>query len=261
MQDAANAAGTVVVLGASGLLGQALMHELARRGQKAVALSRRQGVDLAALPSVSALAEELDPHAPSLVVNAAAITDLAHCEERPQDAWLLHARLPGLLAHWSRCSGVPWVQVSTDHYFSGSANVLHDENAPVAPPNEYARSKFAGEALALTSPLALVLRTNIVGRRGWPALPSFAEWVLAALQGGKPFPGYTDAWASSLEAGQCAAALLDLAGAGHRGLLNVAASESVSKADFITALAQALCLDDGPMKRQHRPTPAGANGL
>lgn len=261
MSDAANAAGTVVVLGASGLLGQALMHELARRGRKAVAMSRRQGVDLAALPSVSALAEELDPLLPTLVINAAAITDLARCEARPQDAWLLHARLPGLLAHWSRGTGVPWVQVSTDHYFSGSENVLHDEGAAVEPPNEYARSKLAGEALALASPLALVLRTNIVGRRGWPGLPSFAEWVLSALQEGKPFPGYTDAWASSLEAGQCAAALLDLAGAGHRGLLNVAASESVSKADFITALAQAMCLDDGTMKRQLRPTSSPASSL
>jgi len=253
VSNAAHAAGAVVVLGASGLLGQALMRELACRGRTAVALSRRQGVDLAALPSVAALAEELDPLAPSLVINAAAITDLARCEERPQDAWLLHARLPGLLAHWSRSAGVPWVQVSTDHYFSGTANVLHDEDAPVAPPNEYARSKFAGEALALASPQALVLRTNIVGRRGWPGVPSFAEWVLGALQDGKPFAGYTDAWASSVEAGQCAAALLDLADAGHRGLLNVAASESISKADFITAMAQALCLDDGPMQRQHRP--------
>ena len=251
MSDATDA---VVVLGASGLLGQALMRELAGRGRKAVALSRRQGVDLAALPSVNALAAVLDPLAPSLVINAAAITDLAGCEAHPQDAWLLHARLPGLLAQWSRSRGVPWVQVSTDHYFCGAANVLHDEDAVVAPPNEYARSKFAGEALALASPWALVLRTNIVGRRGWPGLPSFAEWVVSALADGKPFAGYTDVWASGLEARQCAAALLDLAGAGHRGLLNVAASESISKADFISAIAQALCLDDGPMQRQRRPS-------
>ncbi len=243
----------VLVLGASGLLGQALLAELACRGRAAVGLSRRQGVDLAALVSADALAALLDRHEPSLVINVAAITNLERCEQAPADAWLLHARLPGLLAAWAQRSAVAWVQVSTDHYFSGRTNALHDEAAAVQPPNEYARSKLAGEALALTSPQALVLRTNVVGCRGWPAQPTFAEWAVAALRAGKPFAAYTDAWASSLEAGQCARALLDLADADARGLLNLAARESCSKADFIAALACALELDAAAVQRQPRP--------
>jgi dTDP-4-dehydrorhamnose reductase len=241
---------TVVVLGCSGLLGQALMRELQRRGTKAVGISRGTGIDLA---RVAQLAPVLDAHEPHLVINAAAITHLEHCEREPEAAWALHARLPGLLAHWSAAHGVPWVQVSTDHYFRGDENLLHDEHAPVTLLNEYARSKHAGEAAALTSPLALVARTNIVGRRGWPGLPSFAEWAVQALRDGKPFAGYTDAWASSLEAGQCAAALLDLAALDVRGLVNVASRESISKARFISGLAQALNLSSAPLQAQPRP--------
>lgn len=252
---AAHPAGPVLVLGASGLLGQALMAELARRGRPAVGWSRGQGgVDLAA---IDALAPRLDAQAPSLVVNAAAITALDRCEREPAAAWLLHARLPGLLADWSRTRGVPFVQVSTDHYFSGPVNALHDEDAPVAPPNEYARSKLAGEALALTAPRALVLRTNIVGRRGWPGQPSFAEWVVERLCAGAPFDGWTDSWSSSLEAGQCAAALLDLADRGATGLLNLAARDSTSKADFIAGLGDAL----GRPARALRRVPRPAGGL
>lgn len=241
---------SVVVLGASGLLGQALVRELNKRGLKAVGLSRGTGVDLA---RVAQLGSVLDAHAPSLVINAAALTNLDHCEREPEAAWAIHARLPGLLAQWAGSTGVPWIQVSTDHYFRGEENLLHDEHAPVTLLNEYARSKHAGEAAALTSPLALVARTNIVGRRGWPGLPSFAEWAVTALCSGQPFGGYTDAWASSMEAGQCAAALLDLADRGARGLLNVASRESISKARFIGDLAQALGLSAAPMQAQPRP--------
>lgn len=241
---------TAIVMGASGLLGQALMRELQRRGTKAVGLSRGTGVDLA---RVAQLGPVLDAHEPTLVINAAANTNLEHCEREPEAAWALHARLPGLLAQWAGSNGVPWIQVSTDHYFRGEENLLHDEHAPVTLLNEYARSKHAGEAAALTSPQALVARTNIVGRRGWPGLPSFAEWAVNALRSGQPFSGYTDAWASSLEAGQCAAALLDLAGRGARGLLNVASRESISKARFIADLAQALGVDGSRMQTQPRP--------
>lgn len=251
---------TTIVLGASGLLGQALMRELNRRGTKAVGLSRGTGVDLA---RVAQLGSVLDAHAPTLVINAAANTQLEHCEREPEAAWALHARLPGLLAQWAAGTGVPWIQVSTDHYFRGEENLLHDEHAPVTLLNEYARSKHAGEAAALTSPLALVARTNIVGRRGWPGLPSFAEWAVGALRSGQPFAGYTDAWASSLDAGQCAAALLDLADRGARGLLNVASRESISKARFIGELAQALRIDGSHMQAQQRPRTglARANAL
>ncbi len=248
---------TVVVLGATGLLGQALMAELARRGQRAVGLSRRQGLDLTALHSPQALAlafkQTLGPDMPALVVNAAALTQLDYCEQHPDEACNLHARLPALLGAWSRDTGVPWVQVSTDHYFVGAVNCLHDETAPVLLLNHYARSKHAGEVIALQSPQALVLRTNIVGCRGWPGQPSFAEWSVAALRSGQPFLGYCDSWASSMEAGQFAATLLDLADAGARGLLNVACRQSTSKADFISALAHAMGLSAAALQRCTRP--------
>jgi dTDP-4-dehydrorhamnose reductase len=251
-----NSAHPVVVLGATGLLGQALVQACIAAGRPVVGLSRVNGVDFASAFSPLALHHLLDSHQPALVVNAVAITDLAACEDDRSRAWVLHAQLPGALAAWSRATGTPWVQVSTDHYFSGEHNTLHDEHATVAPLNEYARSKLAGEALALTSPQALVLRTNIVGRRGWPGRPSFAEWVHERLRSGESFAGYTDVWASSLAASQCAEALLALADSGARGLLNLAATESISKVEFIAAFAAAAGLSATGLQPQTRPTTA-----
>ncbi len=63
------------------------------------------------------------------------------------------------------------MQISTDHYFCGQGDLKHDESAPVTLLNEYARTKYAGEAFALTNPEACVIRTNVVGFRGWEVRP------------------------------------------------------------------------------------------
>jgi dTDP-4-dehydrorhamnose reductase len=241
----------VVVLGSTGMLGQALLREAARRGRPCVGLSRRGGVDLARVPSID---EVLDPLQPALLVNAAAMTNLEECESRPDDAYMINARLPGLLAAWCSRHSVPWVQVSTDHYHAGTQNTLHDEAAPLQLLNQYARGKFAGETFAARSAWSLILRTNLVGFRGWPGRPTFVEWAIAALQKSQPFTTYEDVWASSIEVGQFAQALFDLADVGARGLVNLAARESVSKASFILALARAFDLDARCCRIRQRPT-------
>ena len=240
------------MLGGSGLLGQAVLREAARRGQQAVAVSRRTGTDLT---DAAALHTCLQTLRPTWVVNASAITSLPLCEQQPDLAHALHAAMVRRLAAWCARQGVPWVQVSTDHYFSGGTNRLHDEDAPTEPPNVYASSKLAGEQHALHegAGLALVRRTNIVGRRGWAGQPSFAEWAVAALRSGQPIDAYDDVWASSIEVGQFAAAMFQLLDQGARGLLNLAASQSVSKADLLRALADALRMDAGCLRVRHRP--------
>ena len=257
--------GPVVVLGHTGLLGQALMRVAAARGWRTLGFSRRSvpGLSLARQPD---LAPWLEPLAPALVINAAAITDLGANEADPMAAMELHARLPGLLADWGRKSGRPWVQVSTDHYWNGPDNALHDEGAATRAMNVYARSKLEGEQMALRDASSLVLRTNIVGFRGRTGEPTFVEWALAALADGEPFDAYTDVWASSIEVEQFSQALFDLVQIGVTGLVNVAASESASKADFIDALARAsghdpMLLRRVPRPAKRRPRRANAMGL
>lgn len=253
----------VVVIGHTGLLGQAVMRVARERGLRTLGVSRSTvpGLNLARQAD---LAPFLDPLAPSLVINAAALTDLAANEADPSAALEVNARLPGLLADWGRRRGTPWVQVSTDHYWHDIENTRHAESAPVAPPNTYARTKHAGEEAALRDPGCLVLRTNIVGFRGRAGAPTFVEWALAALAAGEPFDAYTDVWASSIEVHQFARAMFDVVGLGATGLWNLACRESVSKADFITALARAGGYDERLARRVTRPSrqrPRRANAM
>ena len=175
----------------------------------------------------------------SLVVNCAAMTNLAACERQAFDAYAVNARTPALLAEICLDRDIGFVQISSDHFFTGDGAALHDEHMRVRLLNEYARTKYAGEMFALTSPTALVVRTNIVGLRCWPGRPTFAEWALDGLRAAHPMTLYDDFYTSSMHSRACAEAVLDLSDAGVTGLVNVASSQVSSKLAFVNALAEA----------------------
>jgi dTDP-4-dehydrorhamnose reductase len=242
----------VLILGASGMLGQALMRACRQRGIDAVGVARRAHplVDLT-IDSLddAALTQAIEQTRPGVVINAAALVNLTACEADPGAAYRINARLPALLANLSREHGFQLVQISTDHFFAGDGAALHDETAPIQLLNEYARTKFAGEAFALTAPCAWVLRTNLVGFRGekaqpaQTAQPTFVEWALDGLTRRQPMTLFADYFTSSIAVQLFSDLLLDALPQRPSGLLNLASREAISKQTFIESLAQVAGLD------------------
>ena len=228
-----------LVLGSTGLLGQAMCGELHGRGTYLRTMARR-GADLCVdITCDDALLGALKSENPDIVINCAAIADIESCEDDPLAAWKTNARPLGLLADWSRRRGRTLVHISTDHYFVDGGNTAHDEYCPITLVNEYARTKFAGEAFALSASGALVLRTSFIGIRGWDRT-TLAEWAIAAVTAGRPINLYRDVHTSSIDVTTLARAAVDLIAAEARGLLNVAAREVYSKADLVGEIARQL---------------------
>jgi len=244
--------GPLVVLGHWGTLGQAVMSVAAARGWRTLGFSRRSvpGLNLA---RVGDLTPWLEPLAPALVINAAAISDVGAAEADPMAAMDVHARLPALLADWGRRSGTPWVQVSTDHFWSGNENQLHDENAAVKTANVLARTWREGERMALRDPGCLLVRTHVAGFRGRAGQPTFVEHLIGAVGRGEIVHACTDVWASPIEAHQLAGAMLDLVDIGVTGRLHVAAREATSQADFAEAFIRASGHSPTQLRRTQRP--------
>ncbi len=108
--------------------------------------------------------------------------------------------------------------------------------------NEYARSKYAGEAFALTYPDTLIIRTNIVGFRR-QGEPTFAEWAIDALRSGEPITLFDDFYTSSIHVTGFAEIFFKLLPLKPSGILNLAARTVCSKKVFIELLAEALGLN------------------
>lgn len=162
--------GPILVLGGSGLLGEALQVELVRRGREVHAPGRDE-LDLADDRSIETWFENSSA---SAVINAAAYTDVTRAEisaER-EEVFRLNRDAPATLAGICRRRGIDLIFVSTDFVFDGILGRPYDERHPPAPLQVYGRSKLEGERAVLeTHPDALIVRTSTLygpGRRGRP---------------------------------------------------------------------------------------------
>ena len=231
----------IVIVGATGMLGQALYCEASCRGAAITGIAR-SGTDCSTdITYFEKLEETLYKLRPDVIINAAALTNLAQCEQEPATAYLVNARAVASMAEVSSQLGAFFVQVSTDHYFVNDGKKQHEENAAVHLVNEYARTKYAGEAFALTYPAVLVVRTNIVGFRQ-KGHPTFVEWVIESLQSGRFITLFDDYYTSSIHVAAFARSLFDLLPSRPSGILNLAARDVCSKKVFVEMLAESLNL-------------------
>jgi len=237
MQRKGQSAMRILILGGTGLLGRALCAEAKRRGHVPLSAARANADYILDLGEEDALEALLEKAKPDMVVNAAALVDLAACEADPVRADHINARPAQVLAYWSEATAKPFTHISTDHFFDGDGDAKHDEQAAVVLCNAYARSKYAGEQYALTAPLALIARTSIAGFH--PDGRGFANWALEALQNRKPLTLFDDFYGSIIDTPTFSVALFDLIAQNQTGLINLASRDVSSKKDFILELAKA----------------------
>jgi dTDP-4-dehydrorhamnose reductase len=159
----------VLVTGAGGQLGLDVLDAFA--DHDVVGLTRAE-LDVAEEPAVAAAVGD---HAPDVVINAAAWTDVDACETDEDRAHRVNALGPWWLARACARTGATLVTVSTDYVFSGAPQRGPDgrlrgfsELDPVRPLNAYGRSKAMGEQLVREAlPAHHIVRTAwLCGARG-----------------------------------------------------------------------------------------------
>lgn len=219
------------------MLGQAIANAGRGRGMSVVGIARSNAdIDLD-ITDDAGLSRVFSVEQPDVVINTAAVVSLDDCERNLDRAWQVNTRSVQILGELAAASGAKLVQISTDHYFTGDADLAHDEHAEVKILNEYARTKYAAELIAAQWPDSLTLRTNLVGFRGWKGRPTFVEWVLDTLHSGGPVTMFEDVYTSSIDVVSFADAMFDLIERGGVGTVNLASREVFTKRAFIEGLA------------------------
>ncbi|MCP3716953.1 SDR family oxidoreductase [Paraburkholderia sp. CNPSo 3281] len=192
----------VAVIGASGLLGRAVVRELAAMTTwKVVPTAFRHGgpqqtvLDVRDAQAVNAFVER---EAPDAIVLAAAERRPDVCEHDPAAARALNVDAVRSIAAAARQRG--WVlSISTDYVFDGTQPPYRVDDTP-NPLNAYGHSKLEGErALLETSDNALVLRLPLLYGPivGWHE-SAVTSLVPAIVASGKPGAQAApmDAWAT-----------------------------------------------------------------
>ena len=130
---------TIHIVGAGGMLGQALVRELA---DFSVSAGTRETADLTQLETLEAF---ITPG--SIVINAAAYTQVDAAEEERDAAFATNATGVSNLATIAKAKNARVIHVSTDYVFDGVAREPYGEDSPTNPASVYGASKLAGEKL------------------------------------------------------------------------------------------------------------------
>lgn len=229
----------VLLLGATGMLGQSIGEQLKGEGYEVAGVARHNAdynIDLTIDDELKAC---VDSFKPDIVINSAADTDIDKCESK--GVFRINGRLPGVLANLCRERDTYFIHISTDHYYTGDGNKKHKETDNVHIINEYARSKYCGELFALTYENALILRTNIVGFRGDRHRKTFVEWAIDEIKKDNMVNLYTDFYTSSMHTADFSKSLSRiLANKRISGIYNLASSQVSNKRDFVCDLSVML---------------------
>jgi dTDP-4-dehydrorhamnose reductase len=226
----------VVVVGAGGQLGRQLVTAFGEVAE--VVGLEHSALDIADPAAISSLAA----HRPSVVVNAAAWTDVDGCARNPERALQINGVAAGRLAQASARLGALCVQVSTNEVFDGQSDRPYVEDDEPNPINAYARSKLAGEeAVAAANADHLIVRTAwIFGPGGTNFVSRIMEAGLRTRDRHEPLRVVADelgnpTWAPDLARGIAAAV-----SAGLRGMLHLAGEPATSRYDWAAQVLAGL---------------------
>jgi dTDP-4-dehydrorhamnose reductase len=234
----------VLVLGASGMLGNAMVRVLAvdpalevsatvrrattlRHFDRALAERIIVGVDVENVDSVIRLFSLVQP---DVVVNCVGLVKQLAEADDPLLAVPLNTLLPHRLARLCAARGARLIHVSTDCVFSGKRGLYNEADTPDAY-DLYGKSKLLGE---VSYPNAITLRTSIIGRE----LEGHRSLIGWFLEQPGPVKGFRKAIFSGLPTVELATIVRDhvLRRPDMSGLYHVAASP-INKCDLLHLVA------------------------
>ncbi len=195
----------LLVTGAGGMLGRAVVEAAQRLGHEVRAATRAQ-LDVTDLDATCRAVAELRPRA---VVNCAAYTDVDGAEADREAAMAVNGAGAGNVATAAEHCGAAIVHVSTDYVFDGSKRAPWLESDPVAPLGAYGASKLAGEtAVAAANAAHAIVRTAwLFGAGG----TNFVDTMLALGAEREEVAVVTDQVGCPTWTGHLAGALVELA--------------------------------------------------
>jgi dTDP-4-dehydrorhamnose reductase len=236
----------VLVLGASGMLGNAALRLLSGSASFEATGTVRSGAALRQLPAdlqarvlvgvdvenADSLASAFARARPDVVINCVGVVKQLAEADDPLTAIPINSLLPHRLARLAAVAGARLVHVSTDCVFSGTKGLYTEADFPDAD-DLYGRSKYLGE---VDYPNAVTLRTSIIGHE-LASAHGLVGWFLSQ-QG--PVKGYRRAVFSGLPTVELARVIRDfvIPRPELRGLWHVSV-DPINKYELLKLVAEA----------------------
>lgn len=243
----------ILVTGANGLLGQKVVEVFKRESEYELLscdlVGNNDGGLTLDITDHRKVMEAVGAYRPSVIVNAAAFTNVDLAETEKEVAYKINATAVGYLADAAKVFNAKLVHISTDYVFDGKNGGYSEESLP-APISYYGKTKLAGENL-VKSKLEdyAIIRTQILYGFGRNVKRNFVLWVVEKLAGRETIRIVDDQFGNPTLADELAFAILKVCQKNAVGLYHVAGLENISRYEFARKVAEVFGLDFSPVKK------------
>jgi dTDP-4-dehydrorhamnose reductase len=240
----------VMILGASGLLGKALMREWS--GDEVVGLSSRD-VDIRDTVKVREIIEIVRPE---WIVLAAAYTDVDGCESHQDLAFAVNRDGAVNVAQAAKLAGAKLVFLSSDYVFDGKKTSPYETGDARNPQSVYGRSKAEAEIRLLeVLPECCIARTSWLFGTGGKCFPD----TILKLSASRPaLDVVSDQRGCPTYSVDLARAIIALCGKNASGIVHVTNGGDCSWFEFAREIVEAagLTAEVRPVSTQQMARPA-----
>jgi dTDP-4-dehydrorhamnose reductase len=132
---------TIAILGAGGLLSNAMKKEAEKRLYRVIGLSKKE-LDISKREQVIKVLNQIKP---DVVINTAAFMNADNCENNPTKAYETHVLGARNVSEFCCLSKSIHVWFSTDFVFDGTKGTPYTEQDTVNPLMIYGKTKYSGE--------------------------------------------------------------------------------------------------------------------
>ncbi|MCA0395939.1 MAG: SDR family oxidoreductase [Bacteroidetes bacterium] len=244
----------ILVTGANGLVGRALLRVLLQNGYTVVAVGRGPSRLKMEDPSLIYYAADithpfemqliLEKERPAVVVHAAAMTQADDCELRQNEAHVCNVEATARLLLDAESFSNFFLFLSTDFVFDGKKGMYTETDAE-APISWYGSTKLQAEAIIQTSdmPWAIARTCLVYGPATEQGRSNIFSWVLDSLQQNKPIKVVDDQWRTPTWVDDLVAGLLLIIQQRATGIWHLAGPDRSTPYQMALAIAQQYGLD------------------
>lgn len=243
----------VLVCGSNGLLGQRLAlvldgeseYEVLHTSHHRSFVSEQNLFDYTQLDisNRSDVKSLISSYRPDIILNAAAMANVDHCEKERELAWKMNVSGVEHLVEACRRINGKLIHVSTDYVFDGKFGNYKEEDR-ANPVNYYGKTKLAGENVIISSGIQYVIfRTILLYGSGIRVKNNFALWVINNLVDGKPIRCVEDQISNPTNVNDLALAMKKVMEKNVNGTFHISGPEKVSRYDFALKIAEIFGYD------------------
>lgn len=247
----------ILITGANGLVGQALVARLGARPDVDLLATGREhrprfshlagGYTALDVTDPEAVRQLLTDFAPSAIIHCAAVSKVDECARARDACWQVNVEATAHLARQCRQAGIHLLLLSTDFVFDG-ADGPYAEDARPNPVNYYGRSKLAAENAVRAAGLqrwAIIRTTLAYGAAENVRRGNFGPWLVQRLRAEERTPVATDQIRTPTYVPDLADGIARAAVGRKCGVYHVAGREVLSVYEFATQIATQFGLDPG----------------